>query len=144
MDRVSFIVYGEPIGKMRHRSMVLPNGMIHNYNDRKNTNYEKLVKLEYQRQCRGIYFAGELEVTINAYFSIPKSWSNRNKQGAAGGCIRPQTKPDTDNISKIILDSLNKVAFDDDKQITDLHIHKYYSYDPRVEVTIIGDWIRSE
>ena len=143
MNEITFTINADPIGKMRHRSMVLPNGMIHNYNDKKNTNYEKLVKLEYQRQCRGIYFTGELEVIIVAYFPIPKSWSNKQKQGAAGGCIRPQTKPDVDNVSKIILDSLNNIAFDDDKQVTDLHIHKYYSYEPRIEVTIIGECDKS-
>ena len=31
-------------------------------------NYEKLVAMEYKRQCSGIYFIGELEVVINAFF----------------------------------------------------------------------------
>lgn len=143
MNEITFIVHSEPVGKHRHRSMVLPNGMIHNYNSKKNTDYEKLVAMEYKRQCSHIYFTGELEVIINAYFSIPKSWSKKKKEQALQGILRPQTKPDTDNISKIILDSLNTVAFDDDKQVTDLHIHKYYSDEPRVVVTIIGDWVRA-
>lgn len=142
MNEIKFIVHSEPIGKVRHRSMVLPNGMIHNYNTKKNTDYENLVRWEYKRQCSHIYFTGELEVVINAYFNIPKSWSKLKKLAATNGEIRPQSKPDVDNISKIILDSLNAVAFDDDKQITDLHIHKYYSNEPRVEVTIIGEWVR--
>lgn len=142
MNEITFVVNGDPIGKMRHRSTVLPNGMIHNYNSKKNTNYENLVKSEYKRQYRGIYFTGELEVIINAYFAIPKSWSKKKKQAALNGEIRPQTKPDCDNVSKIILDSLNQVAFDDDKQITDLHTHKYYSDIPRCEITIIGEWLR--
>ena len=142
MDRVTFVIAGQPMGKARHRSMVLPNGMIHNYNSKANQDYEKLVAAEYKKQCSNIYFTGELEVVINAYFNIPKSWSKKKQEQAIEGEIRPQTKPDLDNISKIILDSLNNVAFDDDKQITDLHIHKHYSDEPRVEVTIIGDWAR--
>ena len=139
MSEITFVVNGAPIGKHRHRSMVLPNGMIHNYNTKKNTDYEKLVKWEYKKQCSHIYFTGELEVVINAYFPIPSSWSKKKKQAALEGEFRPQTKPDVDNVSKILLDSLNEVAYDDDRQITDCHIHKYYSDEPRVEVTIIGE-----
>lgn len=141
MDIVRFVIKGSPIGKMRHRSMVLPNGMIHNYNSKKNTQYEKQVAFEYNRQCANMYFIGELEVIITAFFGIPKSWSKRKREQALNGEIRPETKPDCDNISKIILDSLNNVAFDDDKQIVDLHTHKYYSDDPRVEVVINGNMV---
>ncbi len=142
MNDITFVVNGDPIGKHRHRSMVLPNGTIHNYNSKKNTDYEKLVALEYKKQCPGIYFSNELSVYINAYFGIPKSWSKKKRELALEGILRPNTKPDCDNISKIVLDSLNKVAFDDDKQVTDLSVHKYYSDEPRVEVTILGDWVR--
>lgn len=142
MREATFVVTGEPIGKMRHRSMVLPNGMIHNYNANKNTKYERMVKLEYKRQCPNMYFTGELEVIIQAFFPIPKSWSKKKKQSALLGEIRPQTKPDVDNVSKIILDSLNKVAFNDDKQVTDLVVKKWYSNYPSVEVTILGEWVR--
>lgn len=143
MNEIKFVVPGVPIGKVRHRSMVLPNGMIHNYNSKKNTDYEDLVRWEYKRQCSHIYFIGELEVVINAYYNIPKSLSKSKKLAAMNGEIRPQTKPDVDNVSKIVLDSLNKVAFDDDKNIVDLHIHKYYSNEPRVEVTIFGEWVKA-
>lgn len=142
MNEITFVVNGDPIGKIRHRSTILPNGMIHNYNSKKNTDYEKLVAVEYKRQCPNIYFIGELEVIINVFFPIPNSWSKKKKQSALMGEFRPQTKPDCDNVSKIILDSLNKIAFDDDKQVTDLHTHKYYSEEPRVEVTIYGEWAR--
>lgn len=96
--------------------------------------------MEYKRQCSHIYFTGEIEVIINTYYPIPKSWSKKKQKEALEGGFRPLVKPDLDNVSKIILDSLNKVAFDDDKSVCDLHIHKWYSHEPRVEVTIIGDY----
>lgn len=34
-------------------------------------------------------------------------------------------KPDADNTAKLILDGLNGVAWEDDTQVTDLHVHKY-------------------
>lgn len=39
----------------------------------------------------------------------------------------PTVKPDTDNISKIILDALNGLAYYDDNQVTDLTIYKQYA-----------------
>lgn len=142
MQEIRFVVNGAPVGKHRHRSAVLPNGMIHNYNSKTNQDYEKLVRWEYKRQCPNIYFIGELEVIIDAYYGIPKSWSKKKRELALSDEIRPTVKPDVDNISKIVLDSLNQVAFDDDKQVTDLHIHKYYGEEPRVEVRICGEWVR--
>ena len=45
-------------------------------------------------------------------------------------------KPDSDNIVKIVLDGLNKVAYHDDSQVCKLSFEKKYSKIPRVEVKI--------
>ena len=50
--------------------------------------------------------------------------------------IFPTVKPDTDNIAKSILDSLNKIAYLDDKQVVKLEVEKYYSQMPSVAVMI--------
>lgn len=50
--------------------------------------------------------------------------------------IYPTTKPDTDNIAKSILDSLNKIAYLDDKQVVDLRVRKRYAEVPSVSVWI--------
>ena len=52
--------------------------------------------------------------------------------------VRPTKKPDSDNIIKIIADSLNKLAYHDDSQIVDVMFRKFYAEKPRVTVTIIG------
>ena len=49
---------------------------------------------------------------------------------------RPMKKPDADNVVKIILDSLNKVAYPDDVQVVDCQVRRFYSERPRVIVTI--------
>ena len=43
-----------------------------------------------------------------------------------------------DNVVKIIADSLNNLAYYDDTQIVDCQCRKFYSENPRVEVTIIN------
>ena len=50
--------------------------------------------------------------------------------------LRPTKKPDMDNVVKIIADSLNQIAYRDDTQIVDCQCRKFYSDNPRVEVTI--------
>ena len=41
--------------------------------------------------------------------------------------LRPDKKPDMDNILKAVLDALNKVAYEDDKQVVELIGRKYYT-----------------
>ncbi|WP_139353333.1 RusA family crossover junction endodeoxyribonuclease, partial [Clostridioides difficile] len=50
--------------------------------------------------------------------------------------LRPNKKPDIDNVVKIIADSLNEIAYKDDTQIVEVVASKYYSDKPRVEVIL--------
>jgi len=52
------------------------------------------------------------------------------------GVLRPTTKPDIDNLVKGIKESLSKVLWYDDSQVTELVARKLYSDNPRAEVTI--------
>ncbi|WP_279284564.1 RusA family crossover junction endodeoxyribonuclease [Clostridium sporogenes] len=52
------------------------------------------------------------------------------------GIVRPTIKPDVDNIAKVILDSLNGLAYKDDKQIIFCSISKWYGENPKVEVIL--------
>ena len=66
-----------------------------------------------------------LEIDITAFFS--------GKYSDSGWTTK---KPDSDNVIKIVLDGLNKVAYHDDAQICKLSFEKRYSKIPRVEVKI--------
>lgn len=50
--------------------------------------------------------------------------------------IYPTVKPDTDNIAKSILDALNGIAYNDDKQVVTLIVQKWYAEVPSVSVMI--------
>ena len=50
--------------------------------------------------------------------------------------IRPGKKPDWDNIGKVVTDSLNQIAYRDDAQVVDAQVRKFFSEQPRIEVTI--------
>jgi Holliday junction resolvase RusA-like endonuclease len=53
------------------------------------------------------------------------------------GYIKPTKKSDADNIAKIVLDSLNKIAYYDDAQVVELEVKKIYAQsEPYVDVLI--------
>jgi len=135
MKKVRFTVLGEPKGKGRPR---FAPGMGRPYTPKATVNYEVLVRMEYERQCKGYRFddGTMLDMRIMAFYRIPKSESKKKKAEMASGTIRPTKKPDMDNVVKIIADSLNEVAYKDDTQIVDVQCRKFYSEEPRVEVTI--------
>lgn len=98
--------------------------------------YEKKVRVEYNKANRGNYFEGPLEIDIKGVFPIPKSVSKKKYQEMLGSAH--DKKPDSDNMAKIILDPLNKLAYHDDGQVSKLFVEKVYGRDPRVEVKIMN------
>ena len=101
--------------------------------------YENLVKMEYRYQTNGFRFPddAQLDMRILAFYSIPKSVTKERRRQMTAGELRPLKKPDSDNVVKIIADSLNQIAYRDDTQIVDCQCRKFYSDEPRVEVRII-------
>lgn len=137
MMSIRFSVPGKPFGKQRPR--VVHNGSFSKaYTPKETVNYENLVRLMYSNAARGRMFRpGEmLDVRIIAYYEIPKSVSKKKRKAMLEHRIRPTSKPDVDNIEKIICDSLNLVAYHDDSAIVDAQVRKFYAEIPRVDVTI--------
>ena len=51
------------------------------------------------------------------------------------------TKPDTDNVVKLVLDALNKTAYDDDNQVVKITAFKKWTLDDeRIEFIIQEIW----
>lgn len=132
-----FTIQGEPKGKARPR---FSKGRA--YTPKTTVDYETVVGMEYKRQCGGYNFSSSekvpISVEINAFFGIPKSASKKKRALMVCGEIKPTKKPDADNIAKIIMDSLNGIAFDDDAQVISLTVNKMYALEPCVYVEI-GD-----
>ena len=132
---ISFNIPGEPQGKGRPRFSTR-GGFVKTYTPENTASYENFAKVCYLNEFHDFKIKVEIEAEIYAYFSIPKNFSKKKRQLASYGEIRPAKKPDCDNIAKIILDSLNGIAYEDDKQIIDLKVAKFYSDDPHVNVTL--------
>ena len=122
---IKFKILGKPRGKQRPR-MCVRFGKQVTYTPKQTSEYEKLVKASYMAVSK-MFFKKDipLEIDITAFFS--------GKYSDSGWATK---KPDSDNIIKIVLDGLNKVAYYDDAQICKIHFEKRYSEIPRVEVKI--------
>lgn len=131
---VKFTVPGTPVAKGRPR-FSRQGPFVRTYTPDKTYRYEQLVQLSFI-QSEQPKLSGAVKVRILAYFPIPKSASKKKQKMMAEGEIRHTTKPDGENVSKAILDGLNKIAYDDDSNIVELHIEKWYSDDPRAEIYI--------
>ena len=122
---INFFIPGKPTGKGRPR--VCRNVT---YTPKATQDYETLVKQCYMQKYgdkEPIPAKTPVEVEIYAYFKIPKSMPKKQKELIENNELFPTVKPDADNISKIILDALNGLAYYDDNQVTDLVVYKQYA-----------------
>ncbi len=137
IKQVQFSIPGHPFGKQRPK-FSRTGQYVKTYTPEETVIYENLVKLMFREAAKGRMFKdGEmLDVRIIAYYEIPKSTSRKKRKLMLEHKIRPTKKPDWDNIGKIVCDSLNKVAYHDDSAVVDAQVRKFYSEQPRVDVTI--------
>ncbi len=133
---VRFIVPGEPKGKARPRVFTNKEGKSQAVTPQNTLSYENLVRWVFTNTMEARKLQGEIEAKIVAMYPIPKNMTKKNRQLIDEGKLHPTKKPDLDNVAKIILDSLNKIAFDDDSQVIRLIVEKHFSDEPRVEVTL--------
>ena len=132
--KVDFVIQGKAQAKQRPRFNTHTG---RTYTPNKTINYENWVKIWYLEKYKDKELMDKpLRVTIRAFLEIPKSTSKKKKQQMLDNEILPMVKPDTDNIAKSILDSLNGIAYKDDKQVAELIVYKFYNDTPYVNVTI--------
>lgn len=129
-----FIVEGKPVGKGRPRFRRMGN-FVQTYTPAATADYEKMVRLRFQN-AGGQITEKPVKIEIVAFFAPPKSMRKREKAEMLVNRILPMKKPDCDNIAKIVLDALNKIAYKDDSQVIELSVKKLYSESAKVCVHI--------
>jgi Holliday junction resolvase RusA-like endonuclease len=75
---------------------------------------------------------GPVEITFEAVFDMPASWPPRIR---AMRQLPHVSKPDLDNIEKLLLDACNGVIYADDAQICEVRKRKRYGEGARLDVT---------
>ena len=134
--KISFTVPGDPVAKARARTFRNQwTGKVHGVTPEKTVNYENFVKW-CASSCFPAPLAGPIVLTIHVYRKIPKSISRKQKAAAEQGVFRPTIKPDCSNYQKAIEDALNEIAYMDDSQVVSVHVHKFFSVNPRTEIQV--------
>ena len=137
MHPIEFTVFGEPQGKARPRFTRIGR----TYTPKKTADYEKYIQ-EVFMDCYPRWskpLETDLKITVIALFEPSKSYSKRKIEDCLEGLIRPNKKPDADNIAKVVLDALNGLVYEDDKQVTVLKVKKRYDTVARIEIMIQDD-----
>jgi len=133
MKSYFFTVSGKPEGKRRPR-FSRKTGTA--YNPQENIAYENRIENAFRVQYPTENPTDKpVSLNVIAVYPIPKSWAKKKQIAAHEGEIFP-SRPDWDNIGKIVCDALNGVAFHDDAQIYNAFVRKQYGLFPELRVLI--------
>lgn len=121
----------EPVPKQRPRFF---RG--HAYTPKKTQDYEKQIAEFYKSQTDDFYDSA-IRIKLVFNMPIPKSCTKKNRQLIMAGMIKCTVYKDVDNMGKSFLDSLNGLAYEDDRLITKLTIIKKYATDNNVGTEMI-------
>lgn len=130
------MIPGEPVPLERHRSRIVTTRDRKQYIQHYETQWMQEMKLYLQRHAIRTLRAGDsmqplsgpLHLTL--YFGMAKPKSRDRARPL------PDSKPDLDNMEKLVLDALNGIVWNDDAQITDVVKKKRYDVTPRTEIVV--------
>ena len=120
---MKFVVEGKIKGKARPRWSSTSGCM---YTPPETKQYESYIAHCF-RLAGGQKLEGAVTLSITMLFAIPKSMKKADKELCKFNEILPMKKPDIDNCLKAVMDALNKVAYNDDKQVTSENVVKRWT-----------------
>lgn len=134
VTHMDFTVHGPPVGKARPR-----------FNRRQGRTYTPAETENAEANIRAAWAAagsprlpdGPITLTIEVHVTRPKSHYRVNGLLSAVGRrnVLPTSRPDLDNIAKLVQDALNGLAWRDDAQVANLIVERWYAASPLVRVT---------
>ena len=134
--RVTFTVPGAPRGKGRPRTAVI-GGHARIFTDSKTRAEEGAIRVIASAAMRGAApYDGPVILRCCAYRQIPRSWSAKKQAAAEAGDLVPASRPDWDNVAKLVADALNGICWVDDGQVVAAVIFKRYAIRPRVVIDV--------
>jgi Holliday junction resolvase RusA-like endonuclease len=77
---------------------------------------------------------GPLELTVVFAYAWPKGLSKKRRLAPAGQF--KQTRPDLDNLIKLVCDRLNGIVWLDDSQVASLAVTKVYTPIPSISILV--------
>lgn len=138
---IEFVIPGEPSHAARMRATAR-GGFARVYAPKQNVISTKIIQdyaIAAMRQVgRGELpqvcpFEGPISLEVVAYYLYPSSWS-QPKRSRSGGW--KTSRPDCDNIIKLVKDSMNSIVWRDDAQVVSERIEKRYADIARTEIRV--------
>lgn len=122
----TLFVPGKVTGKGRPRFARMGN-FVRTYTPKETENVEGIIRTMFAAKVGGVPPSEDpVALKVTATIAPPQSWPNWKREAALANRIEPTTKPDLDNIVKLVKDALNKVAWQDDAQVTSIDACKVY------------------
>lgn len=132
MSEVFILIPGDPFGKQSVRVTTRGKHAV-KYMPKETVAYEESCAHEARLSMDGRpLIDGPVELKLQFFYPIPKSWSKKKQEAARLGQIVPTKKPDSSNVLKSVEDGFTGVVWVDDCQVVDHHITKRFSESPCV------------
>ena len=135
-EHISFIVPGVPVAKGRAR--MTRAGFA--YTPGKTRDWEAHVRFAASQAAEYAPYKEAVGVEIIFALPVPRSFSAKRKAAALRGDLHPAKRPDIDNLGKAVMDAMNAVVYEDDRQIVNLRLRKVYAEVPETRVSV---WLES-
>jgi Holliday junction resolvase RusA-like endonuclease len=129
---VTITIAGPVTGKGRHRTTRTG----HTYTPDKTARAERDVAWYLRDAWRSSPTEEALSMTLEIRIAVPKSKSKKFRDLALASGVFPTSKPDIDNVVKLLADAGNKIIWADDAQITRLFVSRRYAADPGLTLTV--------
>lgn len=131
--KITFTVEERAAGKGRPRFTRIGGRGVRTYTPAATAKRERGIAAAYRRTVGNLDpHTGAVIVDIIAEYLPPKSWP-KWKRANPGHKV---TKPDADNLEKLCLDALNRIAWKDDSQVIDVRTRKVYGDADRLTICI--------
>lgn len=115
---IAFTIPGEPVAFARAGAQGKRR-----FTPKKQSDFMGTVRTYASRAMNGgVPMDGPIEMQVRAVYLVPESWSQKKKAAARWKA----SKPDADNIAKILKDAMNTIVFRDDAQVASLTVQKVY------------------
>lgn len=128
--RIEKTINVEPVAKARARVMISKGGKRYSYTPQKTVHSESLIR---EAVIGSGFFDAGIPLKLEATFYRPKPKSTPKRVEL------PVTRPDWDNLGKLLTDSLEKFIYENDSQITTALIKKRFGSPPRIEIKMEED-----
>lgn len=138
INKISFVVYGNPVAQERNRHANTKSGNIVNYLPEKTRGFQQLVKIYASQAMRGLNpFTEPCKISILFVFPALKGLKKVERAWLELGKLIPYVgRKDLDNLMKGCCDAMNGIVYDDDRLVVDAHLSKRMGLKPRIEIVI--------